>query len=56
MRYGVFPQAVPSVWRSAVSIGDMSAEGGYNVSGSYTAGKTDCECNTADIFESKLQE
>ena len=46
-------QAVPSVWRSAVSIGDMSAEGGYNVSGSYTDGKTDCECNNASISESR---
>ena len=52
-QHGVLSQAVPSVWRSAVSIGDMSAEGGYNVSGSYTDGKTDCECNNAGISESR---
>jgi hypothetical protein len=37
----VFP-AIPSVWQhGALSIGSMSAEGGYNVSASYRAGKTE---------------
>lgn len=35
----VFP-SVPKSWASSVSIGSLSAEGGYNVSGQYTAGKT----------------
>ena len=48
-------QAVPSVWRSAVSIGDMSAEGGYNVSGSYTAGKTDWVHLTATALGEERQ-
>jgi hypothetical protein len=50
----VFP-AVPSVWRSAVSIGDMSAEGGYNVSGSYAAGKTDWVHLTATALGGERQ-
>ena len=35
----VFP-SVPSQWTSDISIGNMAAEGGYNVSASYKQGKT----------------